>query len=132
MTGMPLTVVPIFSSFFAVLFVLLSINVIKERRRHKVGIGTGRNRSVERAMRVHANFAEYVPFALLLIALLELNKANSLLLIGLCSVLLVGRLVHAFGVSMENERFAYRVSGMVMTFTVILIAAVANLVIVLR
>ena len=132
MTGMALTLVPVFSAFFAVLFVLLSINVIKARRRHKVGIGTGRNKSVERAMRVHANFAEYVPFALLLIALLELNKANSLLLIGLCSVLLIGRLVHAYGVSMENERFAYRVSGMLMTFAVILIAGVANLVIALR
>ena len=132
MTGMVLTIVPIFSSFFAVLFVLLSINVISKRRKHKVGIGTGRNISVERAMRVHANFAEYVPFSLLLIALLELNRANSLMLIGLCSVLLIGRLVHAFGVSMEHERFAYRVSGMVMTFTVILIAAFANLAIVLR
>ena len=132
MTVMPLTIVPIFSAFFAVLFVLLSINVIGARRKHKVGLGTGQNTSVERAMRVHANFAEYVPFALLLMALLELNKANSLLLIGLSSVLLVGRLVHAYGVSMENERFAFRVSGMMMTFTVVLIAGVANLVMVLR
>jgi len=132
MTVMLLTIVPVFSAFFAVMFVLLSINVIRARRKHKVGIGTGRNKSVERAMRVHANFAEYVPFALLLIALLELNKANSTLMIGLCSVLLVGRLVHAYGVSMENERFAFRVSGMMMTFAVILVAALANLVIVLR
>ena len=132
MTVMLLTIVPVFSAFFAVLFVLLSINVIRARRKHKVGLGTGQNRSVERAMRVHANFAEYVPFALLLMALLELNKANSLLLIGLSSVLLVGRLVHAYGVSMENERFTYRVSGMLMTFAVILIAGLANLVIVLR
>ena len=131
MTGMLLTIVPVFSAFFAVMFVLLSINVIRARRKHKVGIGTGRNKSVERAMRVHANFAEYVPFALLLVALLELNKSNSLLLMGLCSVLLVGRLVHAYGVSMENERFAFRVSGMMMTFAVIVIAALANLVIVL-
>ena len=129
---MLLTVVPLFSAFFAVLFVLLSFKVIRARRRHKVGLGTGRNKSVERAMRVHANFAEYVPFSLLLIALLELNKANSLLLIGLCSVLLIGRLVHAYGVSMENERFAYRVSGMLMTFAAILVAGVANLVIALR
>ena len=132
MTVMLLTIVPVFSAFFAVLFVLLSINVIRARRKHKVGLGTGQNRSVERAMRVHANFAEYVPFALLLMALLELNKANSLLLIGLSSVLLVGRLVHAYGVSMENERFTYRVSGMLTTFAVILIAGLANLVIVLR
>ena len=123
---MTLTIIPVFAAVFAVFFVLLSINVIRERRQHKVGIGTGRNKSVERAMRVHANFAEYVPLALLLITLLELNKASNLLLIGLCSLLLVGRLVHAFGVSIANERFIYRVSGMVMTFTVILIAALAN------
>jgi hypothetical protein len=82
-------------------------------------------------MRVHANFAEYVPFAFLLIMLLELKKASHLPLIGLCSLLLVGRLVHAFGVSMENERFIYRVSGMAMTFTEILIAALANLAVVI-
>ena len=107
-------------------FVMLSINVIRARRRHKSGIGTGRNISVERVIRVHANLAEYVPFALLLIVLLELKKANCMLLIVLFSVLLIGRLVHAFGVSMENERFAYRVGGMAMTFAVILIAALAN------
>lgn len=82
-------------------------------------------------MRVHTNFAEYVPFSFLLIVLLELNKTNAMLLFALCSMLLVGRLVHAFGVSMENERFIYRVSGMAMTFTVILIAAVANLAVVI-
>ena len=125
---MTLTVVPIFSAIFAALFMVLSINVIRARRRHKVGIGHGRNKVVERAMRVHANFAEYTPFALLLITLLEVNGANRWFLIGLCSVLLGGRLVHAFGVSMENERFVYRVSGMVMTFMVILIAGVANFV----
>ena len=69
--------------------------------------------------------------ALLLITLLELKKASNSLLIGLSSLLLVGRLVHAFGVSMENERFIYRVSGMVMTFTVILIAALANVAVVI-
>jgi uncharacterized membrane protein YecN with MAPEG domain len=125
-----LSIIPVFAAVFAVFFVLLSVNVIRARRQHKLGIGTGRNKSVERAMRVHANFAEYVPFALLLIMLLELKKASAMLLIALCSVLFVGRLVHAFGVSMENERFIYRVSGMVMTFTVILIAALANLAVV--
>ena len=39
--------------------------------------------------------------------------------------------VHAFGVSMENERFIYRVSGIAMTFTEILIAALANLAVVI-
>ena len=128
---MTLTIIPGFAAVFAVFFVLLLINVIRARRQHKLGIGARRNKSVERAMRVHTNFAEYVPFSFLLIVLLELNKTNAMLLFALCSMLLVGRLVHAFGVSMENERFIYRVSGMAMTFTVILIAAVANLAVVI-
>ena len=123
---MTLIILPVFAAGFAVFFVALSINVIRARRQHKLGIGTGRNKWVERAMRVHANFAEYVPFALLLITLLELNKANAMLLFALCSVLLVGRLAHTFGVSMENKRFVYRASVMVMTFTAILIAPLAN------
>jgi len=69
--------------------------------------------------------------ALLLITLLELKKASNSLLIGFSSLLLVGRLVHAFGVSMENERLIYRVSGIAMTFTEILIAALANLAVVI-
>ena len=129
---MTLTILPVFAAIFAVMFVVLSFNVIRMRKRHKVGIGTGRNPAVERAMRVHANFAEYTPFALLLLAFLELNKMNAAALCALCTVLLAGRLSHAYGVSMENERFIYRTAGMVMTFSVILIAAFANLVIALR
>jgi len=126
-----MTIVPLFSAILAIVFVLLSANVIRARRLHKVGIGTGRNKTVERAMRVHANFAEYVPLSLLLLAFLEFNKANAYLLIALCSLLLMGRLSHAFGVSQENEKFVYRVSGMMMTFSVLLIGALANIVIIL-
>ena len=82
-------------------------------------------------MRVHANFAEYVPVCLLLLAFLEINRASDLLLVFLCLTLLVGRLAHAYGVSMKNERFVFRVSGMLMTFAVIVIAALANLVLVI-
>ena len=121
-----LTIVPAFAGVFAVFFVMLSLRVIKARRRHKVAIGAGQNAVVERAMRAHANFAEYVPFSLLLLTFLELNGANRPLLIGLGAALLVGRSVHAFGLSMENERFGYRVFGMAVTFTVILVAALAN------
>lgn len=126
-----MTIVPLFSAILAILFVLLSVNVIRARRLFKIGLGTGRNKSVERAMRVHANFAEYVPLSLLLLAFLEFNKANSYLVLALCLLLTVGRLSHAFGVSQENEKFVYRVTGMMMTFSALLIAALANVVMVL-
>ena len=43
------------------LFVLLTLRVFAVRQPSGVMLGTGGNRGLERAVRVHANFAEYVP-----------------------------------------------------------------------
>lgn len=42
-------------------------------------------------------------------------------------MLLTGRVVHAVGVSQEDENFALRVTGMALTFTAILCGAAVNL-----
>jgi uncharacterized protein len=73
-----------------------------------------------RASRVHANFAEYVPLSLLLIYLLETQTSSNLWIHLPCSALLIGRIIHAFGVSQLREKLKYRVVGMSMTFAVII------------
>ena len=93
------------------------------RRRLKIAVGDAGNAAMLRAMRAHANFAEYVPFCLLLIYLVEVSIANTMLVHLLGACLLVGRVSHAFGVSQVAEKFGYRVFGMAMTFTVIVTAA---------
>ncbi len=118
-------VITIYAPAFALLYVVLSMNVIRTRRREKVGLGAGGNPAVERAMRVHANFAEYVPLALLLLLILEQSGAQAIWLHGLFLTLLAGRLVHAWGVSQQDEDFRFRVSGMVMTFSVIIASSLA-------
>ena len=62
-------------------------------------------------MRVHANFAEYAPFALLLMALAEsLAPPHHLMhLVGL--TLVAGRLLHAYGLSQTPQILRYRVLG---------------------
>lgn len=98
------SIIAIYIPVFALLFVFLSVNVIRTRRREKVGLGSGGNVAVERAMRVHANFSEYVPITLLLLLILEQSGGNSLLLHALFVVLLAGRVIHAWGgVSAERE-----------------------------
>ncbi|NDC75300.1 hypothetical protein EBZ70_08460 [bacterium] len=124
-------ITPVFSAIFAIFFVFLSIKVIKIRQNHKIFLGTGQNKSLERAIRVHANFAEYIPFALFLIAMLEVNKSHIIITLILCIILLIGRIIHAWGVSTEDENFSYRVAGMVLTFSVIVFAAVMNVAVVL-
>ena len=78
-----------------------------------------------RRMRVQANFAEYVPFALLLMALAESLGTRPWLLHALGVVLLLARVSHAFGMSQPAETMAFRSAGVAGTFGVLLIAAAA-------
>ena len=79
-------------------------------------------------MRVHANFVEYAPFALLLLAFAEMQGAYGPLIHVLAGALLIGRCVHAYGLSREREDFRMRVGGMILTFSVIGITAAMLLV----
>lgn len=118
-----MTILPVYAALLALLFVLLSIRTIRTRHSRKVALGHGDDPAMLRAMRVHANFAEYVPLALLLIYFVEASSQTPWLVHLLGSALLLGRLCHAFGMSRTPENFRYRVAGMGLTFTVILVSA---------
>ena len=120
---MPITA--LYASLLTPLFLLLAIRVIRVRRGARVAVGDGGNALLMRRMRVHANFAEYVPVALVLMALAESLGTNRWLLHGLGIALVTSRLAHAYGMSQAQERFGFRVAGMVTTFWVLGIAALA-------
>jgi len=120
---------PIYAALLAVLFVYLSVRTIRARRSLGIGLGHAESPVMLRAIRVHANFAEYVPFALLLIFLVETAGANSWVVHALGASLLVARLSHAYGVSQQAENFKFRVFGMATTFTVLLLSAAYLLVV---
>ena len=65
----------IIASVLTIIFIKLSFAVIGLRRKNKVGLGNGGHDDLERAIRAQGNFAEYVPFGIILIACLELNGA---------------------------------------------------------
>ena len=113
-------IVTAYAALLAFIYIFLSSRVIQSRVVTRIGLGTGGNRGLERRMRIHANFAEYVPLSLLLISFVEMSGASALMVyfLGLC--LLVGRAVHAYGVSRLNENYAFRVAGMAMTFTTLM------------
>lgn len=117
---MTLSIVPVYAGIAAFVLAFLSFRVIRLRRRAGVGIGAGGNRGLERAIRVQGNFTEYAPFALLLLAMAELSGQPAVLLHILCALLLLGRGIHAFGVSREPENYRFRVTGMVLTLIVLL------------
>ncbi len=114
---------PIYAALLALIFVALSIRTLRIRRGLKVAVGDGGNPIMLRAIRAHGNFAEYVPLGLLLILACEGLGAPGLLVHGLGGLLVLGRLIHAIGISRPDEVFAYRVTGMALTFTCYLTAA---------
>jgi len=115
-TDMPL-VTPLYAAMLATLFIALSVRALRLRRQLRIPVGDGGDPRMLRAMRTHANFAEYAPLTLVLILMFELlgGPAPAAHLLGLG--LLAGRLSHAYGVSRIDEDFRFRVSGMVLTFT---------------
>ena len=116
-------IVPIYAAMLAFLYIALSARVIQARRSAKVAIGTRGDVHLERKMRVHANFAEYVPFALLLATFTEMQGRPAWLIHMLCLALVAGRVIHAYGVSQEHENFKLRMVGMATTFTVLAVMA---------
>lgn len=100
---------------------MLSFRVSFVRRRTGVSLGTGGNAELERAVRAHGNFAEFVPLTLLLLGFLEMQRISAYALHTLCLVLLAGRILHAIGISQET--LPPRVAGMAATYLVLVIAA---------
>ena len=115
---MQLNITPYYAAILALLFIILSIRTIKTRRTHKVTIGDGGEKSILRASRVHANFSEYVPFTILLIAMLEIQSYSDWMIHGLCIALVAARIAHAYGVSQANENFKFRIFGTATTINI--------------
>ncbi len=115
------------ASILTIIFVKLSFAVIGLRRKNKVALGSGGQEELERAIRAHGNFAEYVPFGLFLIACLELNGAPWWLVTIPAFTLIIGRLIHAKGINVPAPDFSKRVLGMKFTFYTLISLALLNI-----
>jgi uncharacterized membrane protein YecN with MAPEG domain len=122
-----LLVTSIITAILTVIFIKLSFAVIGLRRKNKVGLGSGGHDDLERAIRAQGNFAEYVPFGILLIACLELNGAPWLLTTIPGITLIVGRLIHAQGINVPPPDFSKRVLGMKFTLITLMTLVSLNL-----
>ena len=119
-----MTITPLYGGLLAIWFLILSIRVVLGRAGPgKPSLGDGGSPEMQRRIRGHANFAEYVPLILVLIALLELSGAPHGQLHLLGSALLVGRLLHGYAFSFTKNHVFGRSAGIVLTFMALLGAA---------
>lgn len=120
-------IVPLYAIFLAALYFILSVRAIGARRLGRKAIGPIGEAALDRRLRVHANFAEYVPFVLLLLAFAEMRGAPPAALHFAGAVLAAARLSHAWGVSQPAENFRFRVAGMAGTLAALWSAVAAIL-----
>jgi len=121
------TVFPLYTAIFAALLgllaALLTVNVILNRVRSKINRGDGGDAALAQAIRAHGNFAEHTPLALLLIGLAEALGYHAPMILTLGGVLLLARLLNAWGLNSSLEQTFGRQAGAGLTVLVTAIAA---------
>lgn len=113
----------LYAALCGLLLVVLTLRTIRRRYAARVGIGDGGDADLARRIRVHANFTEYVPLALILLYLVEASGHGPATVHGLGSALVVGRIAHAIGFTRNVGASLPRFVGMVLTIAVIVIAS---------
>jgi uncharacterized protein len=103
----------------ALMNVWLGLRVSLLRRRLKVSVGDGGQAAVAARMRAHANYTEYTPFFLILLALVELAAGSETWLWLIAILYILGRIAHALGMDREGAN-PLRVAGISITWLCLL------------
>ncbi len=122
-----LAITPVYAGFLAFVYLYLTYSVIRLRRQKQLSVGDGGDPSFLRKMRAHGNFAEYVPMALLLMAMAEFLGAGAALLHAIGGLLLAGRLAHGWCFLFTDRNLKARTAGMAMTLAAIAIGGGVSL-----
>lgn len=101
----------------ALIALWLAIRVGQVRTKAKVSIGDGGDERLICRMRAQANFVEYAPFIVILIALIEFTVGTATWLWVASTLFLLARVAHPLG--MDGLKYA-RTAGTLVTFLLLL------------
>jgi len=107
----------------ALINIWLGTRVSRLRLRDKVSVGDAGNPMILGRMRAQANFVEYTPIFLVLLAVVELAAGSPTWLWGVGIVYIVGRLLHPFGLDRPAPN-PLRMIGILITWVVLVGLAV--------
>jgi uncharacterized membrane protein YecN with MAPEG domain len=99
-----------------ILLLVLSLLVVRQRQRHKVALGDEGIPELARAIRAFGNATEYVPAALVGLAVLAVVEAPALAVHIAGLMLFVGRVLHAVGLSRSGGATFPRALGILFTW----------------
>lgn len=123
------------SGVLGLLYIALSAQVVMGRAKTNISLGDNASGTIllgkeaeapklQIAIRAHANFAEYVPLALLLLGGIESAGAAHWEVLLLAILLVVGRLMHPVGIRRSAPN-PFRAGGAIVTWVVIIWASIA-------
>ncbi|MFI2809689.1 MULTISPECIES: MAPEG family protein [Microbulbifer] len=119
----------LYGGLCALLILALAFRVVRFRRGEKVGVGSGGKHYAEVLIRTHANAVEYVPIALLMMLVAEINGLSAFWLNILGGLLVLGRFLHAWGLTAGRGGYHYgRFWGTTLTWIVITAYASINII----
>ena len=90
-----MNITPFYAAILSLLYLALSLNVSRLRLKYRISLGVGEVPRVERAVRAHGNFVEYVPLILILMGFLEGLGGSPVELHLIGGLLFIARLSHA-------------------------------------
>ena len=124
---MALAVTSIYAALLGLIGITLAGLVGRARAAAKISVNDGGDRGIIIANRRHMNWVENVPLALLLLAMIELNGGPKTWLHVLGLALLVGRLIHPFGIDPDRMNTWQRGAGAGLTILMIIASCITLL-----
>ena len=119
------------TSILAILALVLASRVSLVRRRAGVGLGDAGNAELSQRIRVHANLVEFAPLALILLLILEQTALPRWFVMLMGALLVIGRLMHAWGFGRNAGYSIGRFYGSLLTWGMMLITALVILYVVI-
>jgi uncharacterized protein len=113
-------VTPLYAGLLGLLLIGLAFNVSRYRVGLKISSGDGDHPGLRRAIRAHGNLTENAPIGLILLAAIEAQGFSEIAIHVLGSALIVGRVLHAFGLARHDGRSTGRALGILLTWLMIL------------
>ena len=120
---MSVTITALYAGILALIVIALAINVTV----HRVKLRDGGNPQMRRMIRLHGNAAEYIPLAVVLMAIYELNGGGHLGLHIVGIALVAGRVVQTWGMWATDMTNRGRQIGQSLTWLSVIALAVLNL-----
>jgi uncharacterized membrane protein YecN with MAPEG domain len=114
----------------ALLYTVLAVQVARLRLRDRTAFGDNDSRELRSAIRAHANFIEYVPIIVLMVAMMEMSGLAAMGVHVLMGALLITRLLHPLGMYAAPNTLQFRIGrigGITLTFVLLLACAVTIL-----